>query len=576
MKFYDVEMKGDFIVEKLSTTPSWTSEDEGRLIYVNNENIVKLGTNSTWVNVGDSIDTSYTLPESNGDLFYDDCSNIKLWEDQDNSSGVSTATNLHDKSVFKFVTGNNTHAGARRQIVKIFPSSQTRVVTSVNIFIDMYTGFDNNNAFHYFLQVDTGHMFRFYINSTGLYVYNSSSFPKVVPSLSKIISDCWVTYTFDIDVSNSVCDVYADSIKMGSDISCCHTQSWTIGTCLIGSYCDVYGNGQITYVDQVKIGTEFTKVSQHDVAGTSKYGINNIPYTPAGYIIGGITGISSLLGERISTIDKLTFSNDNCNSVTSNLSITRYCGAGFSSSDSGYTAGGLAGSYSSTIEKLTFSNDHNNSITSSLQIRKGWVAGFNSTSFGYTAGGSTSSWNYVTTIDKLTFSNDNYNSITSGLSGGRRGVSGFNSTVAGYVSGGYSTASVTTIDKLTFSDDTRSLLSSGLNIARHGTAGFNSSSSGYITGGRTSSGGVIGDKISTIDKLTFSNDNCNEISSHLSSSKDGVSGFNSSSSGYTVGGWTDESTISIIEKLTFSNDNNNNISSSLTFSSQYSTGFNTL
>jgi len=49
MKSHGLDMKGKFIVERVSTLPSWTSADEGREIYVEDENKKYYGNDTEWV-----------------------------------------------------------------------------------------------------------------------------------------------------------------------------------------------------------------------------------------------------------------------------------------------------------------------------------------------------------------------------------------------------------------------------------------------------------------------------------------------------------------------------------------------
>ena len=49
MKAHGIEMKGPFKAEILSTLPSWTSEDEGREVYVQDEERRYYGDSTSWV-----------------------------------------------------------------------------------------------------------------------------------------------------------------------------------------------------------------------------------------------------------------------------------------------------------------------------------------------------------------------------------------------------------------------------------------------------------------------------------------------------------------------------------------------
>jgi len=68
MLYYGIEMGGDFICERLNSLPSWTSNDIGRLVYLNTEQILYLGNSSTWAAVADasSIDHNSTINKQGG------------------------------------------------------------------------------------------------------------------------------------------------------------------------------------------------------------------------------------------------------------------------------------------------------------------------------------------------------------------------------------------------------------------------------------------------------------------------------------------------------------------------------
>jgi len=62
MRHYGVEMRGGFIGEILSTTPGWTSDDEGRLIYAQDTNTYYYGSDSAWVEIASGSGSGSSLP----------------------------------------------------------------------------------------------------------------------------------------------------------------------------------------------------------------------------------------------------------------------------------------------------------------------------------------------------------------------------------------------------------------------------------------------------------------------------------------------------------------------------------
>jgi hypothetical protein len=54
MKFHEVEMVGKFLMQSIPVLPTWISSDVGRLVFVEAENAVYYGGNSTyrdWINL---------------------------------------------------------------------------------------------------------------------------------------------------------------------------------------------------------------------------------------------------------------------------------------------------------------------------------------------------------------------------------------------------------------------------------------------------------------------------------------------------------------------------------------------
>jgi len=52
MKFHNIKCSGKFIVQRVSSLPIWTKDDEGRIVYVNSDKQLYYGTNKEWGRVG--------------------------------------------------------------------------------------------------------------------------------------------------------------------------------------------------------------------------------------------------------------------------------------------------------------------------------------------------------------------------------------------------------------------------------------------------------------------------------------------------------------------------------------------
>jgi hypothetical protein len=73
MEFHEIEMVGKFWMQRLPTLISWTSADEGRLIYIEDTNSVYYGGDSNyggWVDISSHfIDSGTAFDPVNGESF---------------------------------------------------------------------------------------------------------------------------------------------------------------------------------------------------------------------------------------------------------------------------------------------------------------------------------------------------------------------------------------------------------------------------------------------------------------------------------------------------------------------------
>ena len=251
----------------------------------------------------------------------------------------------------------------------------------------------------------------------------------------------------------------------------------------------------------------------------------------------------------------------------------------------GYFAGGLGpgsptyvgtpipGSLGSTIvSKLTFGSGTLARIPSGDLPDENVASGpFSSNSAGYMVGGSNSGNGRNSTVRKLTYSTDTTASIgdLGALSDGWIGAATFNSLTAGYATAGnagphsnqHPVGGTNYATKMTFgSDSWNAIPNLGLPVGRTGQA-LSSSTSGYVLGGRTDSGSVptYGYLKSFVSKFSFSSDtNSRTPSSDLSIPIKNVSATGDSSSGYIMGGGTDDvnytSVTSRIQKFSYTTE----------------------
>lgn len=196
-----------------------------------------------------------------------------------------------------------------------------------------------------------------------------------------------------------------------------------------------------------------------------------------GYFLGGRSAASTL----VATANKFIYASEtNVLVSTANLSTVRDRMATVCDGlMKGYICGGSSTTTPTrvtTTDRLTFSYDITNAVTTAnLSQARDYTTGlsFPARSNGYVMGGSTSA--AVVTSDKLTFSTDSNAALTTAnLSQARSGAGSFSELYSkGYVAGGITTAAVATADRILFSTEvTAAQASANLTQARYYMAAF--------------------------------------------------------------------------------------------------------
>ena len=278
-----------------------------------------------------------------------------------------------------------------------------------------------------------------------------------------------------------------------------------------------------------------------------------------GYFAGGLISPPII---RFDDIFRLQFSNETVSTLTAVLNnnisgtYTTQC------PQYGYIAGGnrnyFPDIYDSNIQRLDFSNETVQLISNKIFGEFGYGGYSSSNTYGYMfcgindlPGSSTTS-----TMSRINFSNETVATVSpfsfSGY-GMKRGLSGGQSQrpkgsrTYGYFGGGSpGPTRVSTIDRLDFSNETLSAPGNNLSQARNRLATVSSSSYGYF------GGGFAPPNVNTIDRLDFSNETTSAPGNNLSQARRGLAALSSSSYGYFGGGGPPN--VSTIERLDFSNE----------------------
>jgi|DEB0MinimDraft_10_1074344.scaffolds.fasta_scaffold03578_5 hypothetical protein len=290
-----------------------------------------------------------------------------------------------------------------------------------------------------------------------------------------------------------------------------------------------------------------------DISPLTVYSFYEIIFqgTVSGYTSGGY---SPTVSSTLSTIEKFPFSSDTNATSVGDLTQARSRMTGQSSSDNGYTSGGLPAPTppfgGSIIEKFPFSSDANAVGVGDLTVDKYDMAGQSSDYNGYVSGGQTPS--IINTIEKFPFNSDTNATDIADLTIARYGGSGQSSTTHGYTSGGYYDRDI--IDRFPFSSDANASDVGELTSIKIRASGQSSRTHGYSSGGYFSPTNTA---INVIEKFSFAASSNGADVGDLTTAKWNMSGQSSVTNGYAAGGRISTPVYTaIIEKFPFASDTN--------------------
>jgi hypothetical protein len=220
---------------------------------------------------------------------------------------------------------------------------------------------------------------------------------------------------------------------------------------------------------------------------------------------------------RVSTVDRIDFSNDNAStSIRGPLSTARNNAAATGNSNYGWFGGGYPGTGAgvSRVDRINFSNDNATaSIRGPLSAIKYNTDATGNSNYGWWGGGTTQPSPslppvYYSSTERIDFSNDNVTALPRAVLNAPGGISVMGATGNsnyGWFGGGFTNtptpAVLSIVDRIDFSNDSVTPLSRGLlSVARNAGAATGNSNYGWFGGG--SAPGAR----STVDRVNFSND----------------------------------------------------------------------
>lgn len=221
-----------------------------------------------------------------------------------------------------------------------------------------------------------------------------------------------------------------------------------------------------TFNADLQYAVAFHMTSSSETNGYAAGGFSNPSGQPGPHPDGGSLGTY-----RIKEIQKFPFSSDGDATDVADLTQDRAAGAGLSSREFGYSAGGRkdpSPAIVNVIDRWSHTSDANASDVGDLVGANEHVVGISATSVGYSAGGTPD----ATIIEKFSFaSSGNATDVGTLTQGTQRGAAS-SSTVSGYITGGLdpSPASLDTIQKFPFAADSASTDVANLTQTRYDMA----------------------------------------------------------------------------------------------------------
>jgi len=318
----------------------------------------------------------------------------------------------------------------------------------------------------------------------------------------------------------------------------------------------------IPFIDTSRNVCFNTGILEKGIAITSNVSILTSPYwgTTAGFVSSGQGGPTVSFKNNI---EKFPFSTDEGSACIAAISVTRSQAGGTSSTQHGYTFGGIINptTNSNIIDKFPFSVRTNSIDVGDLTHCKTVSSGYASPTKGFASFNEPSS----TILNKFPFSTD-VSATSPGNLTYQSQYNGISSLYAGYSSGNYYAQNCNYIEKFPFATESTVGCVGCLYQARGYNAGMSSITHGYLGGGllfpTPSTPYTSGSWVATIDKFPFSaegaassvgtlSNNCGRHSSAGVSA--GPVGY-----GYTVGGYNYPtfSYLRCIDKINFSSDTN--------------------
>lgn len=214
---------------------------------------------------------------SNGSFLNEVFTNLTAWTDSDAGTGASTAATYDSRTTAKLTNGGTAGAGNYALITQDVGTLAATYAITVALNLDAVGALANVDCFE--MTVDNGDItLAVRWASDGLFVYDGSAWNEVGSNLP--VADTWQEYTFVVDSTTPASAnvvVYLDDVLIDATVDCSNVTTATDGLVTLRQY----GNttvDQITYVDQIKVGTAVSAVAY---SSTTKFGTKSLDLNSA-------------------------------------------------------------------------------------------------------------------------------------------------------------------------------------------------------------------------------------------------------------------------------------------------------
>ncbi len=256
-------------------------------------------------------------------------------------------------------------------------------------------------------------------------------------------------------------------------------------------------------------------------------------------------GGESTPGDRVSTVDRVDYSNDTTTmAVKGPISRNMRNHGAVGNLTHGYTFGGTN---TTTVDRLDYAADTTTAVVKgSLTATSTYASSVGNGSYAYTKTGGNSN----STIERLDYSNDSAAASTKGsLASSAWDRAGTGNASYGYFGGAVGTNNSSKVERIDYADDTATALFKGLihgtGEIKFGMAAAGNSSYGYWAGGHP--------KNSKISRLDYSNDTAaTVVKGPMTRTAGGFNATGSPTFGYFAGDFNPES--SSVDRVDYSND----------------------